>query len=136
MPSGNITQYLPLVLMLVAVYFLFVRQPQKQRQSQAQMVESLVPGTQILTIGGIFATVVEVEGDRILVSLADGAQMQVATRAVASVIKADEPELDEAPESETDESESDPSALDASADASSGAPSVAVGSTGDISKDE
>jgi preprotein translocase subunit YajC len=122
--------------MLVAVYFLFVRQPQKQRQSQAQMVASLVPGTQILTIGGIFATVVEVEDDRILVSLADGAQMQVATRAVASVIKADEPELDEASEPETDEAESDPSGLDAPADADSKAPSTTVGSTGDASSDE
>lgn len=114
------------VVLIAAFYFLLIRPQQQQAKRQRQMVESLRPGTHIMTIGGIYATVVEIEEDRIRVAVADGSELEIARRAVASVLPAegeDEGETEAADEagtadepkvagtagesSETDEAESD-----------------------------
>ena len=55
-------QILILVVMAAAFYFLLIRPQQQQAKQQAKTVASLVPGTRIMTIGGIYATVVDVDG--------------------------------------------------------------------------
>jgi len=98
--SGNLTQLIFPLLLIVAFYFLLIRPQQQQRKAQAQMVASLNEGTRILTVGGIYATIVEVEEDRLLVEVADGSQMEIAKRAVGTVLPAESAELDDDSEPE------------------------------------
>ena len=95
MTTGNLTQLIFPLLLVVAFYFLLIRPQQQQRKAQAQMVASLTQGARILTVGGIYATIVEVEEDRLLVEVADGSQMEIAKRAVGTVLPAESAELDE-----------------------------------------
>jgi preprotein translocase subunit YajC len=74
------------VIIIAAFYLLMIRPQQQQARRQAEMIEELAPGTEIMTIGGIYATVVTVEEDRIRVALADGSELEIAKRAVASVV--------------------------------------------------
>ena len=91
-------QIIYLVVLLAAFYFLLIRPQQQQAKRQQQVVNSLEPGVEIVTVGGIYATVVEVEDERIRVAVADGSELEIARRAVASVV----PAKDEA-EAEDDE---------------------------------
>ena len=123
MTTGNLTQLIFPLLLIVAFYFLLIRPQQQQRKAQAQMVASLTEGARILTVGGIYATIVEVEEDRLLVEVADGSQMEIAKRAVGTVLPPDSAELDEDSEPEmADESEEAPEELasDSKAESSDG----------------
>jgi len=110
MPSGNATQVIFLVIIVGAFYLLLIRPQQQQRKKQQDMVSSLEVGAEIMTIGGIYATIVEVGDERLRVRIADGSQLEIAKRAVANVVAAadeddvDDEDVDDATEDETVES--------------------------------
>jgi len=88
---------LPLFVMIVAAWFLLVRPQQQRAKQQAEMLSQLQPGSEIVTIGGIFGTVVEVGDERVRIAVVDGSELEIARQAVRTVTApADEtPELDE-----------------------------------------
>jgi len=96
MPSGNATQVIFLVIIVGAFYLLLIRPQQQQRKRQQDMVSSLEVGAEIMTIGGIYATIVEVGDERLRVRIADGSQLEIAKRAVANVVAVDEDDVDDA----------------------------------------
>jgi len=123
-------QILILVVMAAAFYFLLIRPQQQQAKQQAKTVASLVPGTRIMTIGGIYATVVAVEDDRVRVSVADGSELEIAKRAVASILAEtddvedveDEPILADHVDEEADAEEADAEQAKAEASAADETP--------------
>lgn len=90
-----------IAIVLGAFWFLIIR-PQQQRQRQhAEMVSKLEPGVEIVTIGGIYATIVAT-GERIRVRVADGTELEIAPQAVGRVLASGElAENDEAPEADS-----------------------------------
>jgi preprotein translocase subunit YajC len=94
------------------IYLLFVR-PQKRRQSQQQQVlDELRVGDEVLTAGGIYGTISQLDDDQVTVEIAPAIEVQVARRAIAGVTpdsdEDDTPELEE-PEDDEEGSETDPS---------------------------
>jgi len=62
-----------MALMLGVMYVLMIR-PQRQRQAQQQsMIDNAGIGDDILTSGGIYGTITQVEGDDVVVELEFGA---------------------------------------------------------------
>ena len=64
-PFGGYGYWLFLGLMLVMMYLILFRGPQKQKQQHRQMVQSLEKNDRVRTIGGIIGTVVAIKGDEI-----------------------------------------------------------------------
>ena len=86
-----------MVLLLVVMYVLMIR-PQRQRQQQQQsMIDGCGVGDDILTTGGIYGTVVEAEGDDLVVEIGDGMTVHMTRRGVAAVLP---PETDDEDEDE------------------------------------
>ena len=56
-----------IVAMMAAFWFLLIRPQQQRQKKQAAMLAGLKPGSEIVTIGGIYGTIVEV-GDRVRLS--------------------------------------------------------------------
>ena len=90
-----------MVLVLGVMYVTMIR-PQRQRQAQQQWtVESAGVGDDVLTTGGIYGTITEVDGDDIVVDIAPGGGMTVhmTRRGIAAVLppeeEDEEPEADE-----------------------------------------
>lgn len=80
------------------IYLLFVR-PQKRRQSQQQqMVSELSVGDEVLTAGGIYGTISQVDEDQVTVEIAPTIEVRVARRAIAGVTPEPEEEEPEAAE--------------------------------------
>jgi len=94
--GGILTNLLPIALMLAAVWFLLIRPQQQRQKQQAQMLSQLEVGAEIVTIGGIFGTIVELGEDRVRIAVVDGSQLEIARQAIRTVV---EPK-DEAVESE------------------------------------
>jgi preprotein translocase subunit YajC len=92
----NVQIILPLLLIVAVYYFLLVRPRQQESKRQTEMVASLSPGTEIMTIGGIFGRVVEVGEERVRIATADDSEFEIAKRAVARVVPAEESAADDA----------------------------------------
>jgi preprotein translocase subunit YajC len=88
-----LAQLILLVAMLVLLWALLIR-PQRSRQRQQQQLLSAVePGDEILTVGGLYGIVQEIdEEDDLIVEVADGIHVRIARRAVAGVVKPDDEE--------------------------------------------
>jgi preprotein translocase subunit YajC len=91
--------YLIIIVVLFAVMWLFLIRPQRRRQvEQGQMQDTLEPGDEILSAGGIHGTVREIEDDVIHLEIAPGTVVRLDRRAVAAVASDTEPETGEEPE--------------------------------------
>jgi preprotein translocase subunit YajC len=87
-----------MVLMLGVMYVLMIR-PQRQRQAQQQsMIDNAGVGDDVLTTGGIYGTIMEVEGDDVVVELAPSLTVHMTRRGIAAVLPPEEEEDDEADE--------------------------------------
>lgn len=84
-----------MVLMLGVMYVLMIR-PQRQRQAQQQsMIDGAGIGDDVLTTGGIYGTISEVEGDDIVVEIAQGITVHMTRRGIAAVLPPEDEEDDE-----------------------------------------
>lgn len=84
-----------MVLMLAVMYVLMIR-PQRQRQAQLQsMIDRAGVGDDILTTGGIYGTISEVDGDDIVVEIASGVTVHMTRRGIAAVLPPEEGEDDD-----------------------------------------
>ena len=85
------TQLILLLAMLVLLWALLIR-PQRSRQRQQQeLLQSVEPGDEILTVGGLYGIVQEIdEEDDLVVEVADAVHVRIARRAVAGVVKPEE----------------------------------------------
>ena len=73
--------------------WLFIVLPQRRRQSTHQkMLNSLKTGDEVLTAGGIYGYVTELAQDELAIEVADGVELRIAKRAVASVVPPEEDE--------------------------------------------
>jgi preprotein translocase subunit YajC len=81
-----------IVLLLVVMYVMLIR-PQKRRQQDHQsMVDRAGVGEDVLTTGGIYGTIIETEGDDLVVEIAEGVTVHMTRRGIAAVLPPEEDE--------------------------------------------
>jgi preprotein translocase subunit YajC len=91
-----------IIIIAFLLLYLIVVRPQKRRQTQQQqMISELRIGDEVLTAGGIYGTVSQLEEDLVTVEIAPGTEVRVARRAIAGVTR--EPEDEETEEIEEPE---------------------------------
>jgi preprotein translocase subunit YajC len=94
--GASFTPLLLIVLLFGVMYFMMIRPQQKRRREAQSMQRSLGPGDEIVTIGGLHATVVAIEDDVVVVEIADGVNARFARPAIARIVtQADTPDLEE-----------------------------------------
>jgi preprotein translocase subunit YajC len=86
--------FLFIIIAFLLLYLIVVR-PQKRRQTQQQqMISELRIGDEVLTAGGIYGTVSQLEEDLVTVEIAPHTEVRVARRAIAGVTREPEDEED------------------------------------------
>ncbi|MGW0736545.1 preprotein translocase subunit YajC [Streptomyces sp. NPDC002851] len=85
----NIVTLLPFIV-LIGAMFLMTRSAKKKQQQAVQMRNQMQPGTGVRTIGGMYATVKEVQEDTVLLEVAPGVHAIYAKNAVGAVLDDDE----------------------------------------------
>lgn len=78
-----------IIVALFALLWLLLIRPQRKRQTEQQrMLSSIELGDEVLTVGGLYGIVREVdEEDDLIVEIAEGIQVRIARRAVGGVVK-------------------------------------------------
>ena len=87
-----------LLAMFVLLWVLLIRPQRRRQQEQQRLLSSVEPGDEVLTVGGLYGIVRDIdEEDDLIVEIAEGIQVRIARRAIGGVVKPDEDE-DEAVE--------------------------------------
>jgi preprotein translocase subunit YajC len=96
-----------ILIVVVAFYFLMIRPQQRRKQAAAQQSNSVEPGARVRTTAGMYATVVDVDGDDVILEVAPGVEVRYMKRAIMEVVSPGEP---------VDETETDADDVDDDAD--------------------
>ena len=87
---GDIQQILqtswPILLKVVIFYFLLWRPQKKQQKERASLLGSLKKGQKIVTIGGIYGEIVELDDEKVKVQVSEKVEFTFARTAVANVL--------------------------------------------------
>ena len=91
--SGDaMLQFLPIVLIIVVMYFLLMRPQQQKAKQLRDMLSNLRRGDRVVTGGGIIGTIAKVVNEEeVLVEIADGVRVRVARNTISSVLAKTEP---------------------------------------------
>jgi preprotein translocase subunit YajC len=96
----NPSSLILILVVVVAFYLLMIRPQQRRRQQAAQKQDTVQPGARVRTTAGMYATVVDVDGDDVVLEIAPGIEVRYMRKAVMDVVSG--PEADDAPADETD----------------------------------
>ncbi|MEU6367671.1 preprotein translocase subunit YajC [Streptomyces sp. NPDC046931] len=85
----NTLTLLPFIV-LIAAMFLMTRSAKKKQQQAVTMRNQMQPGSGVRTIGGMYATVKEVNEDTVLLDAGPGVELLFAKNAIGAVLTDDE----------------------------------------------
>jgi len=86
------------VVILFALFWLLIVRPQRrQAAEQRELIASVEPGDEIVSAGGLYGVIKSIDGDELVVEIADGLVVRMARGAVAGLVERDE-EPESAPE--------------------------------------
>lgn len=106
--SGGSDSLLPLLLLvgLFALMYFMVIRPQSQRRKQAHAMQaSITAGSEVVTIGGLYGTVTEIDDDTVTLEVAPGITNRYARAAIGKVLPAAEAVEAEPADDEADDAE-------------------------------
>jgi preprotein translocase subunit YajC len=83
-PSG-LMAFLPLLIIMAIFYVLLILPAQRRQKKTAQMLTALKTGAKVITNGGIYGTIVGLEGDAVQLRIADQVKVKVARSAIAGL---------------------------------------------------
>ena len=82
-----LVQALPLVVLFVVFYFLLIRPQQKKQKEHADMLAKLDKNDEIITAGGVHATVISVGDKTAIVRIADNVKVEIEKSSISQVTK-------------------------------------------------
>src|SRR5215469_1420890 len=85
-PAGNgLIAFLPLAVIMVIFYVLLIMPAQRRQKKTQSMLSALKTGDKVVTTGGLYGTIVALDGDAIQLRIADQVKVKVARSAVQSL---------------------------------------------------
>ena len=89
--TAAVANFAPILVMLLIFYFLLYRPQKKARQERDAMLNSLKVGSRVITIGGIYGSIVGLTNEIVRLKVADNVTIEVARASINGVA----PELNE-----------------------------------------
>ena len=80
--GGGWTTWVMLILIFVVMWFFMIRPQRKQQKELQNFRDSLAKGDKVVTIGGIFGTIVEIKEDSVLMEVDNGVKIRVSKQAL------------------------------------------------------
>ena len=84
-PGGMLGGFLPLILIFVIFYFLLIRPQQKKAKEHRQMLDTLKRGDKVITQGGIYGVVDQVEQHTLVLKVAENVKVKVGKAYISAV---------------------------------------------------
>src|ERR1700693_6101865 len=83
--AGGLMAFAPLLIIMVIFYVLLILPAQRRQKKTQQMLTALKNGDKVVTSGGLFGTIVGIEGDAIQLRIADQVKVKVLRSAVTGL---------------------------------------------------
>lgn len=83
-PSG-LMAFLPLIVIMGIFYVLLILPAQRRQKKTQEMINALKNGDKVITSGGIYGTIVGIEGDSVQLRIADQVKVKVLRSAVTGL---------------------------------------------------
>lgn len=83
---GAIGSFLPLILLFVIFYFMLIRPQQKQQRKRQDLLKSLKKGDRVVTIGGMYGVIKEINENVLTVRIADNVNVKLLRGGVDRVL--------------------------------------------------
>ena len=95
--GSGLVAFLPLILMGGVLYFIMIRPQKRQRQAQQSLLNSLEVGDEVMTAGGIFGTIIDIDEDEdvITVEVAPGTNLRMIRAGISRKLVEDDYDDDE-----------------------------------------
>ena len=82
---AGMLSWAPILFMLLIFYFLLYRPQKRARQERDEMLGNLKIGVEIVTIGGIYGTISELNEEFLKIRVADNVEIKISKNAVGSL---------------------------------------------------
>jgi len=92
------SSFIMLALMFGVFYFFLIRPQQAQERKRRDMLNSLRKGNYVITVGGIYAQVIDVREDSLILEIADKVRVKTTRAGVGAVLGKGETAKDKEPE--------------------------------------
>jgi preprotein translocase subunit YajC len=132
--SFNPSTLILILIVVVGFYLLMIRPQQRRRQAAQQKQNSVSVGARVRTTAGMYATVVDVDGDDVVLEVAPGVEVRYMRRAVMDVVSPGE-ETDETMADSAEDAEDEPAEEDSVDDDWTKVEDDDVAETGSTKKD-
>ena len=76
-PMAMLQSFLPLILIFVIFYFLLIRPQSKKAKEHKQMLENLKKGDKVMTNGGIYGIIEEIDADNMTLKIGVGSDVKI-----------------------------------------------------------
>ena len=83
--AGSLGMFLPMIIVMGIFYVMLILPQQRQRKKTQAMLAALKNGDKIITTSGIYGTVNGIDGDTVILKVADQVKIRVARSAIAQV---------------------------------------------------
>lgn len=83
---GNITNFLPIILMFIILYFLMIRPQMKRQKEQKIMIEALHKGDEIVTSGGLLGKIIRVLDTYVILEISESNKIIIQKTSIATLL--------------------------------------------------
>ena len=80
-----LANFAPIAAMILIFYFLMYRPQKKAREEREEMLSNLKVGNQVITIGGIYGTIVGLTDEVVHLKIADNVEIKMARGSINGV---------------------------------------------------
>ena len=83
--GSGLGMFLPMIIVMGIFYVMLILPQQRQRKKTQAMLAALKNGDKVVTTGGIYGTVSGIDGDTVILKIADQVKIRIARSAIAQV---------------------------------------------------
>ena len=84
--ASAFASFAPIIVMVLIFYFLLYRPQKKAHDERNKMLDALKVGNRVITLGGIYGTIVAIKDEIITVKIADKVDVEVSRNAINGVV--------------------------------------------------
>lgn len=78
--------FAPIIVMVLIFYFLLYRPQKKAHDARNKMLDALKVGNRVITLGGIYGTIVAIKDEIVTVKIAEKVEVEVSRNAINGVV--------------------------------------------------
>ena len=86
--TSMISNFLPLILIIIVMYFFFIRPQAKKQKAQVSFISSLEKGMKIATSAGIIGTITKLDENRVTLKISDKGVIEVLRSTISEEMTA------------------------------------------------